>query len=38
MTLSDAADMHRDFDVTSPESVVEHMSKLTLEQLEIVGI
>jgi hypothetical protein len=33
-----AADMHRDCDVTSPESVVEHMSKLSLRQLEIVGI
>lgn len=33
-----AADMHRDCDVTSPESVVEHMSKLTLRQLEIIGI
>lgn len=38
MTPVAAADMHRDCDVTSPESVVEHMSKLTLEQLEIVGI
>lgn len=33
-----AADMHRDCDVTSPESVVQQMSKLTLRQLEIVGI
>lgn len=33
-----AADMHRDCDVASPESVVEQMSKLTLRQLQIVGI
>jgi hypothetical protein len=38
MSAATAADMHRDCDVTSPESVVEHMSRLTLEQLEIVGI
>ena len=38
MNAATAADMHRDCDVASPESVVEHMSKLTLEQLETVGI
>jgi hypothetical protein len=38
MDAATAADMHRYCDVTSPESVVEHQSKLTLRQLEIVGI
>ena len=33
-----AAEMHRDCDVTSPESIVENLSKLTVEQLQIVGI
>lgn len=33
-----AAEMHRDCDVTSPESVVQCLSKLTVEQLQIVGI
>jgi hypothetical protein len=33
-----AAEMHRDCDVTSPESIVENLSKLTVQQLQIVGI
>jgi hypothetical protein len=38
MSAATAADIHRDCDVASPESIVETMSKLTLRQLEIVGI
>lgn len=33
-----AADMHHDCDVSSPQSVVQCLSKLTLEQFQIVGI
>lgn len=38
MNAVTAADIHRDCDTTSIESVVKHLSQLTLEQLEMVGI
>ena len=38
MSAVTAADIHRDCDIACAESVVKHLSKLTVRQLEIVGI
>jgi hypothetical protein len=37
LSAATAAGMHRDCDAASPESVVEQLSKLSLDQLDVVG-